>query len=69
MNYRTRDGDMIDELAWRIYGREGMAMAIYDANPGLADYGPVLPAGLLIELPDRAKTEPVATTIRLWGAS
>ena len=64
--YRTVDGDMIDEICKRHYGREDMVVAIYEVNPGLASLGPVLPKGILIELPDQPE-KPLRTPIRLWG--
>lgn len=69
MNYRTKNGDVVDAIAWKVYGRDGMAVAIYEANPGLADLGPVLPAGLLIALPDAPVVPPAAPAVRLWGAA
>lgn len=51
--YRTQDGDMVDEICYLHYGRTtGTVEAVYAVNAGLAEYGPVLPAGVLIELPD-----------------
>lgn len=69
MKYRTSDGDVLDAIAWKVYGREGMVTAIYEANPGLADIGPLLPAGLLINLPEPPAAMPAAPMVRLWGAA
>jgi len=69
MKYRTKDGDVVDMIAWKVYGREGMAVAIYEANPGLADIGPILPAGVLIDLPDAPVVQATAPAVRLWGAA
>jgi phage tail protein X len=53
MTYTTVEGDMVDAIAFRQYGRTAKSTeAIYAANPNLADYGPVLPAGIEITLPD-----------------
>ena len=50
--YRTQAGDMLDEICWLYYGRtRGTVETVLEANPGLADYGPVLPAGVLVTLP------------------
>lgn len=54
----TKDGDMVDLIAFEEYGTEAGRQAIWDANPGLADLGPVLPAGLVIEIPDWTPPEP-----------
>ncbi len=50
--YTTLDGDMLDHLCWRHYGREwDMVELVLNTNPDLADRGPVLPAGVTILLP------------------
>ncbi|HYN76918.1 MAG TPA: tail protein X [Lamprocystis sp. (in: g-proteobacteria)] len=67
--YRTRDDDVLDDLCWRHYGTQsGPVEVVLDANPGLADLGPIYPAGVLIILPDLpAQTAPVASPpVRLW---
>lgn len=65
MRYRTKTGDVLDLICHRHYGdRPHSVEAVYDANPGLAAHGPVLPAGLVITLPDAAPAPPA--TIRLW---
>lgn len=64
--YQTRDGDSLDHICWRHYGRQSGAVEIVlEANRRLADIGPVLPAGLIIDLPDLPV--PTATPkIELW---
>lgn len=68
MIYRTKDGDVLDAICARHYGDTPHRVeAVLDANPGLAAHGPVLPSGILIELPvveDDATDAPA--TIRLW---
>ena len=66
--YRTIEGDTADLIAWRHYGDEARFVAVFDANPGLADLGAVLPSGILVRLPDRADTPPTggAGRVRLW---
>lgn len=52
--YKTQDGDVLDGLIYRIFGYcndDALAQA-YALNQNLADYGPVLPAGVTITLPD-----------------
>lgn len=68
MNYYvTKDGDTADFIAWKHYGNQnaGTVEALVDANHGLADMGPVLPSGLVINLP---VIETTATTqgVKLW---
>lgn len=66
--YRTREGDAADLIAWRVYGTndDAVLQQLLDANGGLADLGPILPAGIAVTLPVVAT--PVASTagIRLW---
>lgn len=51
--YLTRDGDTLDRICWKFYDRQSTAVeAVLEANPHLADYGPTLPAGVVIELPE-----------------
>lgn len=53
MQVRAQQGDTLDALVWRHYGRTaGVVEATLDANPGLAELGPILPHGTLITLPD-----------------
>ncbi|HHY0435730.1 TPA: tail protein X [Vibrio parahaemolyticus] len=52
--YRTRDGDKLDAICWRHYGRENATIEVLKANPGLADKGTILPSGIEITLPDLA---------------
>lgn len=58
--------DTLDALCWRYYGRtQGVTERVLRANPGLAEYGPVLPHGLCVELPDITPA-PTAQTVQLW---
>lgn len=66
--YRTMAGDMVDAIAARMFGPDatGMTERIMDMNRGLAEHGPVLPAGLLITLPP-PPGETVRQPVRLWS--
>ncbi len=65
--YRTRDGDTLDWICWKHYGRSsGAVEAVLAVNPGLADKGPVYAAGELITLPELAAAAETTTLIRLW---
>jgi len=66
IRYRAVAGDILDAVCWRHYGREDAVPDVLAANPGLADADPVLPAGVVIILPD-LPTPPARTVIRLWG--
>lgn len=64
--YRTKQGDMLDAICFKQYdGRPGATELVLEANTGLSAYGPVLPSGLIITLPDLPEAEP-AQTIKLW---
>jgi phage tail protein X len=65
--YKTSDGEMLDKLVWNFYGflRPGMVEQVLESNPHLADFGPRMPAGLVIVMPD-IKPEPVRNK-RLWS--
>lgn len=64
--YRTKQGDMVDAICKAQYGTEAHLPMVLDANPGLADLGPVLPVGLLVDLPEQP-ADPVRSVMRLWG--
>lgn len=66
-SYKTREGDLVDGIAWRYYGTRGgqVTEKLLDANPGLADHGPELPAGLVLTLPDMP-TPATTKAVRLW---
>lgn len=67
LRYLTRDGDMIDAIAWTHYGRTaGATEAILAANPDLEARGPKLPAGIEILLPELAPAEAPTGRVRLW---
>ncbi|CAN7261296.1 tail protein X [Variovorax sp. LjRoot84] len=66
MQVRTLQGDTVDLLCWRNLQRtQGVVEATLLLNPGLADRGPILPGGLLVELahPTSVATRP---TVKLW---
>ncbi|AYZ66935.1 phage tail protein [Burkholderia multivorans] len=52
MIVRTLQGDTVDALCWRHYGRtDGTVETVLEANTGLADLGVVLPTGTPVYLP------------------
>lgn len=65
--YTTRQGDTVDYIAWRHYGRQDnqVVEGLLEANQGLADRGPSLPAGITITLPDMPEPEQ-ENGVRLW---
>lgn len=62
----TRDGDLLDDLIWRYYGRREVLAAVLEANPWLAQSPPILAAGRVIVLPDLPQPSE-APVIRLWS--
>lgn len=63
----TQQHDTVDALCWRHYGRTaGVTENVLAANPGLADFGPVLPQGMSVSLPDTQPTAPSRAVVQLW---
>lgn len=62
----AQQGDTVDLICHRHYGRTaGVTEAVFNANPGLCELGPVLPIGTPVTLPDMA---PAAERdiVQLW---
>lgn len=67
MKYRTKRGDMLDAICHDYYkGRPGTTEEVLNANPGLSKLGPVLPEGMVIELPDLQPAEDTSKVV-LWN--
>ncbi|WP_323162869.1 tail protein X [Stenotrophomonas maltophilia] len=66
--YKTRDGDVIDRVAFAHYGEQSpdVLRAVFEANPGLAARGPVLPAGVTVILPEIPKPATTRKGVELW---
>lgn len=63
---RSLQGDTIDLICWRTFGHTaGITEAVYALNPGLADFGPILPIGTHVDLPATSTPEQ-KKTIKLW---
>lgn len=63
----ANQGDTVDAICWRYYGRTaGVTEAVLDANPGLADLGPVIPHGTAVTLPDAAPQAEQRQVVTLW---
>lgn len=66
VQYRTKDGDMLDWICWRHYGRQAHVVeAVLEANPGLADLGNILPPNYVISLPN-IELPKSNEMVRLW---
>ncbi|MEW5560251.1 tail protein X [Enterobacter asburiae] len=66
MQVIAQQGDTLDALCQRYYGRTGgVVEAVLDENPGLAELGAILPHGTAVSLPE-VDTAPVTETVNLW---
>ncbi|RMM41976.1 tail protein X [Pseudomonas corrugata] len=64
---RTVQNDTVDTLCWRHYGRTaGVTETVLNANPGLADFGPILPQGLAVQMPEVQTVAPHRQMVNLW---
>lgn len=67
MQVRALQHDTVDQLCWRHLGRtQGVVEATLELNPGLANHGPFLPAGLSVELAPLPTTSARKPTVQLW---
>lgn len=63
---RTSDGDRLDTLCYRYYGRlNGTVEAVVAANPGLAKEVQPFVSGVIIRLPDLPVQ--VEQQVQLWS--
>ena len=65
--YITIENDMIDNIAFKIYGEESLIALLLNANPGLVDQPILLPAGLQIMLPDEPEKSVENEIINIWS--
>ena len=65
--YLTKAGDMLDEIAYRYYGNTNNKVVehILEVNFGISQYEALLPAGVLIELPE-VKQSTETRKVKLW---
>ena len=65
--YQTTHGDVIDDVCRCYYGGEaGAVEAVIEADPGLTELSPVLPAGTTVILPDLPRPLKTIPTVKLW---
>lgn len=65
----ARQGDKLDLLLWREAGLGPSELGrVLDANPGLADLGPILPLGTVVTVPATARATSARTlpVVNLW---
>ncbi|AMP06524.1 tail protein X [Collimonas pratensis] len=68
MQVRAQQHDTLDALCWRHLGATANVVEVaLELNPGLADLGPILPHGLLVNLPETTATPTkTAQVVSLW---
>lgn len=65
---RAQQNETLEQLCYRVLGRtEGVTEQALNMNPGLAEWGPILPHGTRVMLPDEQAAPTVADTIQLWS--
>jgi len=56
--YVTNQDDVLDAICFAHYGKtRGVVEKVLDVNRGLCEYGPFLPAGITIVLPELSRNE------------
>lgn len=66
MQVYAQQGDTVDDICYRHYGRtQQVVEMVYAANTGLADRGVILPHGWPVELPDLPESS-TRDTLQLW---
>ena len=66
MRVRAIQGDTVDAICQRVYGRTaGVTEAVLLANPGIADLGPILPHGTELDMP-AISPQPAVQMVQLW---
>ena len=68
MQVRTQQHDTVDALVWRYLGDgAGYVEQTLEINPALTRHGAVLPAGLVVTLPEPApSTAQAVNIVQLW---
>lgn len=64
----SHQGETVDALCYRYYGDgyiTDAAVQVYQANQGLAEYGPTLAVGTPVNMPRLEKTD-TKETVQLW---
>lgn len=67
MNVRALQGDTVDSLCWRHYGRtDGTVEAVLEANADLASLGPVLSVGTVVFMPALGSVTSTKSLLQLF---
>lgn len=64
---RSSDGDTVPQLLWSHFQRDDdkAEELVYKNNPGLEKHGAVLPAGVIIKIPDFPEL-PATQVVNVW---
>lgn len=63
---RAVQGDTVDRLCFRHYGyTDAVTEAVLEANPGLAEQGPIIAMGTRVKLP-AVPAQQARQTVQLW---
>lgn len=65
IEYVTKQDDMLDKICYKYYKSTEFVEKVLDYNRYLAAYGPILPAGLVIKLPNIEKPA-TKRKVSLW---
>ena len=66
VTYKTRQGDSLDYICWKHYGRQsGTVEQVLAFNPGLAALGVLYPENIAIVLPEIAVVK-AQSTLNIW---
>lgn len=66
ITYTTKDGDVLDDICYIYYGHlTGTVEKVMQVNCRLSQYGPILPAGIKIVLPE-IKIKSSKDIVRMW---
>ena len=67
MTYVTKQGDVLDEIVFKYYGRtSGYVEMVLAENRHLAELGPVYKADVAIVLPTITANAEIKTEITIW---
>lgn len=65
--YKTMDGDVLDQIAFRFYGtHEETTVLLYENNRDLAKVEQPFAAGIVIKLPPKPSAPVQTGQIKLW---
>lgn len=68
MKASSSEGDTAELICWRELGSEAIVEQVLERNPGLADAGPILARGTIVDLPDTlpATGSSARELVQLW---